>query len=355
VPHVVRNDQGEDIWVIDGVKVSTVGGTAAAGFADFPPKIPPTLADCHPAAYDAAARLRYMDEIKIWAMLLYPNVAGFGSQRFLSIRDSELQLLCVRAYNDFLPDWASADPDRLLTVMSIPFWDVQAAVAEIERCAPLGFRGILFTGEPQRFGLPTLGSSHWDPLWSVAQEARLPVHFHIGAGEDTPSPVSQERVQNQGRPRALAHAANELYLKNAVQCSDLITSGVLERYPELRFVSVESGIGWIPFVLEAADYSYLGATQPGRVRTADLLPSELFARQVYCSYWFEQVAPTHLFDVIPVDNILFETDFPHMACLYENVAETIESGLANASEDVRRKVLWENSARLYGIKEPVLQ
>jgi predicted TIM-barrel fold metal-dependent hydrolase len=76
---------------------------------------------------------------------------------------------------------------------------------------------------------------------------------------------------------------------------------------------------------------------------------------VYCSYWFEQVAPTHLFDVIPVDNILFETDFPHMACLYDNVAETIETGLANASEDVRRKVLWENSARLYGIKEPVLQ
>ena len=74
-----------------------------------------------------------MDAIGIWAQVLYPNVAGFGSQRFLTIPDDELKLICVRAYNDFLRDWAIADPRRLITIMSTPFWDVDAAVAEVER------------------------------------------------------------------------------------------------------------------------------------------------------------------------------------------------------------------------------
>ena len=90
-----------------------------------------------------------MDAIGIWAQVLYPNVAGFGSQRFLRLGDDELKLICVRAYNDFLRDWASADHRRLLTVMTTPFWDVDAAVAEIERGAAAGHRGILFTGEPR--------------------------------------------------------------------------------------------------------------------------------------------------------------------------------------------------------------
>ena len=90
----------------------------------------------------------------------------------------------MRAYNDFLLEWCSADPKRLLSVVATPFWDIPATVAEIERAAAAGARGVLFTGEPQRYGLPVLADKHWDPLWSVAQAAGLPIHFHIGnAGE----------------------------------------------------------------------------------------------------------------------------------------------------------------------------
>src|SRR5207302_831041 len=80
-----------------------------------------------------------------------------------------------------------ADHRRLITIMTTPFWDVDAAVVEVQRCADAGHRGILFTGEPQRFGLPHLGERHWDALWSVAQEAGLPVHFHIGSGDTASS------------------------------------------------------------------------------------------------------------------------------------------------------------------------
>jgi uncharacterized protein len=350
VPRMERSAEGKDVWVLDGEPFFTIGGTAMAGWPEPFPNGPPTLEECHPASYDAAARLQYMDEVGIWAQVLYPNVAGFGSQRFLMIPDDELKLVCVRAYNDFLRDWSSADHRRLITIMSTPFWDVDAAVAEVERSVDAGHRGILFTGEPQRFGLPYLGDHHWDPLWSVVQEAGLPVHFHIGSG-DVSTGYSPERIAAHGTAGAYAYTSVDLFMKNGVQVAELLVSGVLPRFPDLKFVSVESGIGWIPFVLEAVDHSYLEA-RPGRKSEWDMLPSEYFARQVYACFWFETVAPARLLDHIPVDNVLFETDFPHPTCLYGDVRERIDASLATVSDEVRHKLLWDNAARLYGVDAP---
>jgi predicted TIM-barrel fold metal-dependent hydrolase len=341
---------GRDIWVLDGRQISVVGMTAPAGWPAPFPAGPPTLAECPPASYDAAARLGYLNEVGIWAQVLYPNVAGFGSQKFLSMDDSELKLLCVRAYNDFLRDWASADPRRLITIMAMPFWDVDASVAEIARGAAAGHQGILFTGEPQRFGLPFLGDPHWDPFWAAAQDAGLAIHFHIGSGDMSTS-FQPDRIAATSTAAAYAYTSTEQFLKNGLQVADLITSGVLVRFPELKFVSVESGIGWIPFVLEAADHSYLEA-RPERRSEWEMLPSDYFRRQVYACYWFETVAPTKLLGEIPVDNILFETDFPHPTCLFGNVRERIDVSLANASPSDREKILWGNAAGLYGIEKP---
>lgn len=355
VPHVVRKD-GHDVWVLNDVQIDTVGVSAPAGWDDFPASYPPGFEDVHPGSYSAADRVKYMDEAGIWAQVLYPNVAGFGAQRFLAMKDERLQLECVRAYNDFQSEWVSAAPQRLIPNISLPYWDVNASVAEIERCAALGFKSILFTGEPQRFGLAPLGDRSWDPLYATAQDAGMPIHFHIGGGEDSTSQkakIDAARREAHGVVGYITYAAVDLFLKNGIQCADLISSGVLERFPKLNFVSVESGTGWVPFVLEAADYTYLGALRAGRKRNADdMLPSDLFRRQVYVTYWFEQVAPQKLVDDLPVDNVLFETDFPHTACLYGNIAETIKRGLANVPQDIREKFLWRNSARLYNIEVP---
>jgi uncharacterized protein len=349
VPQMTSAD-GRDIWVLDGRQISVVGMTAPAGWPKPFPAGPATLAECPPAAYDAAARLAYLDEVGVWAQVLYPNVAGFGSQKFLSLDDDELKLLCVRAYNDFLRDWASADPRRLITIMAMPFWDVASSVTEIARGAAAGHQGILFTGEPQRFGLPFLGDPHWDPFWAAAQDAGLAIHLHIGSGDMSTS-FQPDRIAATSTAAAYAYTSTEMFLKNGLQVADLITSGVLVRFPELKFVSVESGIGWIPFVLEAADHSYLEA-RPERRSEWEMLPSEYFRRQVYACYWFETVAPTKLLGEIPVDNILFETDFPHPTCLFGNVRERIEVSLANASASDREKILWGNAAKLYGIQKP---
>ena len=351
VPYVAADKRGRKMWYLKDKPIARVGLSATAGVGDM--KNPPNdYPDMHPGAHDAAARLQYMDEMGIWAMVIYPNVGGFGSQTFLKLGDPALMLACVQAYNDWQTEWAAADPRRILPITSIPFWDIHAAVQEVERCAALGHRGILFTGEPHAFGQPVIGDPHWDPLWEIAVDKDLPVSFHIGSG-DMEGGLSREKMATYGKMAAFTEISVGFFLRNGMQLSDLLVSGVLARYPTIKFVSVESGIGWIPFVLEALDYQFIGNRVSEERVDLELLPSEYFKRNVYGCYWFEQTAPLRLFDKVGVDNILFETDFPHPTSLFgDEVHERIATGLAACDAETKRKILWENAASLYKVEPP---
>lgn len=351
VPHVDRDAKGRDIWVIDGQRVSLVGLLATAGRGDFK-DYPATFADMHPGSYDAKERLKYMDELGIWAMVMYPNVAGFGSQQFLKLGDPELMLVCVEAWNNYQTEWASEDPRRLLPITSTPFWDIKASVKEVQRCAEMGHKGILFTGEPHKFGQPMLGDKAWDPLWATACELDMPISFHIGSG-NMEGGMTKEMMAVYGSMATFTAGSVEVFLKNGIQMSDLLMSGVLSRFPDIKFVSVESGIGWIPFVLEALDYQFIGNRVTEQRPDLDMLPSEYFARNIYACYWFEQIAPRRLIDKVGVDRILFETDFPHPTSLYgTEVQERIEAGLSDSTPEQRRAILWGNAQNLYKVEEP---
>ena len=353
VPRVETTDDGRLSWVVGGggSLIASPGLTATAGVGNMrnPPK---TFEEMHPGAYDAKERLKYMDKMGIWAMVMYPNVGGFGAQQFLKLGDPELMLTCVQIYNDWQTEWASADARRLLPITSTPFWDVNAAVQEVRRCAALGHKGILFTGEPQSFGQPLLGDPHWNPLWEVAVELDLPISFHIGSG-NMELGLLQTKIAAYGKMAAFTELSVDIFLRNGIQLSDLLMSGVLARYPQIKFVSVESGIGWIPFVLEALDYQFRGNEVAEEHPEFDLLPSEYFARNVYACYWFEQTAPRRLIDKVGVDNILFETDFPHPTSLYgDEVHARITGGLSDCDESVRHKILWDNAQKLYKVTGP---
>lgn len=352
-PRVVRSKEwGFETWQIgDGSSPVPIGHTAVAGWPEPFPAAPDGFAEVPPAAYDARARLDYMDRIGVWAMALYPNVGGFGNEAFLALDDPELMLACVRAYNDFLLDWIEPDPRRFIPICATPFWDPAESAREIERCAAAGHKGILFTGEPQRFGQPVLASRHWDPLWRAAEETGLPVSFHIGSGNLTEE-YSPERIEAYGLRAVNARTAVSLFLENGKQLADLLLSGVLARFPQLKVVSVESGIGFLPFLLEAADYAFEYSQVAGERPEFEMRPSEYFARQVYGCYFFEEFAPQRLLDRIGEDNVLFETDYPHPVCLYGNVREKIDAGLAGHPDETRRKILFDNAARLYRVASP---
>jgi len=293
-----------------------------------------------------------MDELGIWAMVMYPNVGGFGNQQFLKLPDPALKLACVQAYNDWQTEWAAADSRRLLPIVSTPFWDVAETVREVRRCAAMGHKGILFTGDPQSLGQPLLGNPHWNPLWEVAVELDLPISFHIGSG-NMEDGMQRDKMKEYGRMATFTEISVNVFLRNGMQLNDLIMSGVLARYPKIKFVSVESGIGWVPFVLEALDYQF----KDNRVREErpefTMLPSEYFARNVYACYWFEQTAPRRLIDKVGIDNILFETDFPHPTSIYgKDVHERIKGGLSDCEAGVQHKILWSNAQKLYKVSGP---
>src|ERR1700739_2642534 len=216
VPRVVTSADGTQRCLVGvGRPLANVGMTATAGVGSFkhPPK---SYEEMHPGAYDAEARLKYMDEMGIWAMVMYPNVGGFGAQQFLKLDDPELMLTCVQIYNDWQTEWASADSRRLLPITSIPFWDVNAAAREVRRCAAMGHRGILFTGEPQYFGQPLLGDPHWNPLWEAAVELDLPISFHVGSGDMTEG-LLKSKVKAYGQAAAFTALAVTILMQNGIQ------------------------------------------------------------------------------------------------------------------------------------------
>jgi predicted TIM-barrel fold metal-dependent hydrolase len=291
-----------------------------------------------------------MDASGVRVAVLYPNIAGLASDPFVDYPDLKTSVAHLSAYNDFLLEWIAPARDRFVPLAVIPYWDVPSAVAEIERAVAAGHRGIVTTGAPHQHNQPYLGDRQWDPIWAACQAAGVPVSFHAANG-DISAHIAPQRIAVDGPEITYARASTASFLDNGQQVTDLILCGVLARFPELKFISVESGLGWIPFVLESADYHFkkydVSATRP---EFTGLLPSELFRRQVYVNYWFERLQPWHL-DVIGVDNILFETDFPHPTCLYgDEVDRALNNGLEAQPPDVQEKILWRNAAKLFGIE-----
>jgi predicted TIM-barrel fold metal-dependent hydrolase len=351
VPHVKRVN-GADLWFIGDQSVGMPGAYSAAGHTGTFPDMRRTYEDIPSAMVDANARLAFMDEEKIWANVLYPNVGGFGAGGFLRLEDPALILECVRAYNDWLFEWCQADSRRLVPVMATPFWDVPAAVAEIERCAAMGYRALLFCNQPQDHGQPVLRDPHWDPIWAAGQAAGMSVSFHVGGGDLAGSAMDSRFI---GIKANFARISTLAFLDNGRCLADLLLSGIPHRFPDLKLVSVESGVGWIPFVLEALDWQWKNNGVTQEHPEWDLLPSEYFRRQVYASFWFEEEGIGKALELYP-DNILFETDYPHPTCQAPGPASAgthphayAERALAGTPEPVVAKVLQDTATQLYGL------
>jgi uncharacterized protein len=352
VPHVRWNeDAQEESWYFAGERIASGAGSAMAGWREYNPDKPRRLADVDPAAYDARQRLVRMNEYGIHAQVIYPNIGGFGGGRYLSLGEPELMLACVRAYNDFLIEWCDADRQRLLAQMALPFWDIDAAIKEIDRSARRGHKGIVFCGEPEHFALPALTDPHWDRLWAAAQDHDLPVNFHIGGGD-----ADNYRVMHPSTGKHAASAGNSInfFMVNAKVISQLTCGGICHRFPKLNFVSVESGVGWLPYALEAIDWQWLNCGAHKEHPEYKLLPSEFFRRQIYGSFWFEKGALIKALDLLGPDNIMYETDFPHPTSMSPGPASAaivpkdyIEATLAELPETTVEKLLHANAARVY--------
>jgi predicted TIM-barrel fold metal-dependent hydrolase len=228
---------------------------------------------------------------------------------------------------------------------------VKEAVAETERCAAMGLKGININSDPHLHkdaageNIPDLGHPHWDPLWEVCQDRNLPINFHIGASETAIDWMGQQGWPSLTRDLRSGISGAMIFFNNGKVVANLIYSGLLDRYPGLKFVSVESGIGWIPFILQALDYQLVEIAEG---KSFPKKPSEYFRSNFYACFWFEEGKDmADMVRKVGVDNALFETDFPHPTGLYP--IENLEGRLSDLTADERAKVLSLNAARLYNI------
>jgi predicted TIM-barrel fold metal-dependent hydrolase len=302
----------------------------------------------HVGAYDPVVRLEVLDECGIDAQVIFPSTIGLGGQDFGRIDDNKLSRVVLEIYNDRMAEIQAESHDRLLPMPLMPAWDVATCVAEAKRVAGLGARGVNMTSDPPDLGAPDLASREWDPFWETCTELQLPVHFHIGASVTAMSFYGNYPWASHPMNTKLAIGGTLLFIGNARVVTNVILSGMFDRHPDLKMVSVESGVGWIPFILETLDYE-MSENAPDELAQMKKPPSEYFRSNLYATFWFENNRNKlpELIDAVGEDSILFETDFPHPTCLYPDPLATVEAKMETLAPAVRKKIYGENARRLY--------
>lgn len=353
----VKVHNGDESWVINGDQVigykahpnSSIrkDGTKVRNLDEF---LSLEMHDVHVGSSSLTERLQVMDETGIYAQIVYPNILGFGGQATAKV-GPELRQVCVEIYNDAMAEMQEASNGRFFPMALLPWWDVNKAIKETERCQAMGLRGININSDPHYHKdddgnlIPDLASQHWDPLWAACESMEMPVNFHIGASEQSMDWIGQQGWPSLTRDLRSGLGGAMLFFNNGRVVANIIYSGLLDRFPKIKFVSVESGVGWVPFMMEAIDYQLAEIAAP---KTFQMKPSEYFKRNFYACFWFEQEGLDDVLRRVGIDNCLFETDFPHPTGLYP--IENLEGRLGNLTFEERDKVLSRNAAKLYKIE-----
>jgi uncharacterized protein len=290
--------------------------------------------------YTSQVQLEAMDAEGIDIATLYPT-RGLHTLAKYDL-DPRFAAALARAYNNWMYEFCQPDPHRLVGVAMISPLDIDEAVKETRRAVTeLGFRGIFLRAN-------IINGKNWhdryyDPLWSTLEELDVPVGFHESAG----SAVRQ--AGDQFHEFLLRHTFSHSF-EQMMALGPFCAGGVLERHPRLKAAFLEGNCSWLPWLLWRLDEHWeLFADIDAPEST--LKPSECFKRQCYVSVDCEEAPVKYAIDYIGNENIIFSTDFPHVDAQFPHSSDHFLQ-LPITDED-KRKILWDNCARFYGITESV--
>lgn len=324
-----------DQWVADGAKFGTFGVTAQAGVRfDDPKKIrmTGTQDEVREGAYNPHAHIRDMDADGVSGDVVYPT----QSLTLYNLNDPKLLSACVVAYNNWIADFCNTYPDRLKGVAILNVDDPKEAAGELRRVAKKGLRGAMIPLET------TVGPRYddrafYEALWDAAAETRMPLVLHTAAF----------RGSTEVRGDAVAFCSREVRVRNALAA--ILLGGAFERHPGLKVGSVEFEAGWFPYFISRVDMQYLekdaGLKLPRFKNGAK--PSD-FARDGIFITFMEDQFGVFARDYIGVDNLLWGSDYPHAESTYPKSREIVARIMAGASAEDCKKILHDNTARLFG-------
>lgn len=299
-----------------------------------------TFDDIQRGCWDPKARIADMDANHVEASLCFPNYPRFCGQLFNERKDRELAKLCVEAYNDWMvEEWCGGSNGRLIPLCLVPLWDADLAAAEIRRNAARGVRAVAFSELPSWLGLPSLHGNAWDPFIRACEETGTVICMHIGSGTKTVNTA----------PDAPTILSSNLIACNSVASMlDWIFSGKLAEFPNLKLLYAECQIGWIPYFIERADDTWqTHQWAQGEKRLVEP-PSHYYRRNVY-SCFFKDTVGIDLIDRIGLDQVMFETDYPHQDGTFPRTKATAEMLFGHLPQGSVDKIARGNAIRLFDL------
>jgi predicted TIM-barrel fold metal-dependent hydrolase len=345
-PRVVVKNDGTEMWLYDGVEIPNIGLNAVAG---KPPREfsrdPVNFADMRMGAWDVDSRIADMDIDGVYASLNFPSfLTGFGGGRLQNTtNDRDLALATTRAWNDWhIEDWTGAYPHRLIPCQIAWLHDPETAAADVVANRERGFRALSFPELPDQLDLPAIRSEYWDPLLAACEETGTVVCLHAGSGGTLPTSSND----------AAREATAALFGLSAVTPAvDWLFSLVPVRFPGLKIVLAESGIGWVAALLDRLDHVARYHECYDDWRGTDLSPSEVLLR----NFWFCTLDNPSSFcqaDRIGIENILWEVDYPHADSSWPDTQEAVREQLAGLSQSHIERVTWKNASELFDFHVP---
>ncbi|WP_404712959.1 amidohydrolase family protein [Sphingomonas sp. MMS24-J13] len=291
---------------------------------------------------DPVLRLEDMDRDGVYSHVIFGPVTSINTEE-----DDELRDACYQVYNDWLADFCANDPDRLIGVPMLPEFP-EAATAELYRIAK---KGVFKQANLQiAVAKPRLHDERWEPFWNALEETGIILSFHVVVFMPPADDPARGKV-----PGVYTHA--KTFISQFIDpFIDLFAWGILERHPKMKIVIAESGVGWLPWLVEELDYRHWRLWEAKEFWSKQgpiplvMKPSEIFKRQVYATF---QQSPTALalINFYGPDNLLWASDYPHPDSIWPNSRKVIAEQMAGLDAETIRKLTFGNAAKLYGLEQ----
>ncbi len=335
-----------DWWLYDDLVYPFPKLSAAVGFENLDVE-PVTFDEIRPGSWIQSERLADMDANHVDVSICFPNVLPrFCGQTFLEREDKELALLCVKAYNDWMIDeWCEGDgKGRLIPLTLIPLWDPIEAAEEVRRCSNKGSFAVAFSENPYHLGLPSIHDKNyfWDPFFTACQETETVICMHIGSSSKMPSTS----------PDAPFSVSSTITFANAMgSMCDYILSGIFVRFPKLKIAYAEGQVGWMPYVVERMDKIWEERGDASFGIDLPNPPSSYIPNHIWGCIFDDEIGLKNR-DIIGMNQICFEVDFPHADTTFPNTLDVATKICTEAdlSEDEIYLLMRGNAIECFGLE-----
>ena len=337
-PRVVTDDRGFQQWWYGDKPGRNLGLNAVAGKpAEMYNVNPQRYEEMRAGCYDVHERVRDMSAGGQLVGLNFPNWTGFSGQVLNEGPDRRLNEIMIKAYNDWhVDEWCAAYPDRFIPCGILPLFDVELAAAEARRLADKGCHAVTYSENPAALKLPSIHTGYWDPLFAACSDVGTVLCLHVGSS-------SRSAATSPDAPPSVAMSLSSAM--SIYSLGDLMWADFWWRYPDLRFSLTEGDIGWIPYFLQRAEHTQ--ERHSGWTRhefPAGSGPAEVFRERVLCCFINDRIG-IKLIDEFNIDNVCWESDYPHSDSMWPRAPETLEPLLAPLTDQQVSKITHENAMR----------